>query len=82
MMFCFISRILVQVGSCVNPFIYATTIPGFRKMVKNYFVRYGCHQEGEVPTSIYVKTTDDWNIKEKIEIKLALVKDGEETENE
>ena len=38
-LFIFIARILVQAGSSINPFIYATTIPRFKKSVSNYL---GC----------------------------------------
>ena len=30
-----IARVLLKINSCVNPFIYAWTIPEFRKIVRN-----------------------------------------------
>ena len=34
--FAFLARVGLQVGSIINPFIYATTIPQFKKLVKRY----------------------------------------------
>ena len=35
-LFAFFARIGVQMGSIINPFIYATTIPQFKKLAKRY----------------------------------------------
>ena len=61
--FCFISRILVQLGSCINPFIYATTIPGFKQIVKNSLINYG-FSKGEV-SILTMETTNNLNTKTK-----------------
>ena len=38
MVFAALSRMLMQINSCLNPFIYASTIPAFKKVVKSYLV--------------------------------------------
>ena len=38
-LFAFFARIGVQLGSIINPFIYATTIPQFKKLAKRYLKR-------------------------------------------
>ena len=38
MVFAAMARILMQINSCLNPFIYASTIPAFKKVVKGYLV--------------------------------------------
>ena len=38
-LFAFFARIGVQLGSIINPFIYATTIPQFKKLAKRYLRR-------------------------------------------
>ena len=40
MVFAALSRILMLVNSTLNPFVYAVTIPAFKKFVKGYF---GCN---------------------------------------
>ena len=37
-----IARFLMQINSCLNPFVYATTIPAFRKIV-NWLFKNRCH---------------------------------------
>ena len=37
MVFAAIGRILMQINSSLNPFIYASTIPAFKAVVKSYF---------------------------------------------
>ena len=71
--FCFTSRILVQIGSCINPFIYATTVPGFKKMVNNFSIRYGC-KKGEVSQLTQMGTTDNWSSNTKVKSNPALIK--------
>ena len=34
-----LANMLFSVNSCVNPFIYAQTIPAFKKIVLNLFLR-------------------------------------------
>ena len=36
-MFTWIARCLMQINSCVNPFIYAAVLPEFKKAVRNIF---------------------------------------------
>ena len=37
MVFAAMARILMQINSSLNPFIYASTIPAFKAVVKSYF---------------------------------------------
>ena len=48
----------------MNPFIYATTIPGFKAMIRNGLIRYGC-TKGEVSHLPQMETTDNWTSKGK-----------------
>ena len=41
MIFAAISRCLLQINSCLNPFVYATTIPAFRKIV-DWMIKNPC----------------------------------------
>ena len=37
MAFTGIARILVQMNSCINPIIYASTIPAYKKLIRGLF---------------------------------------------
>ena len=56
----FFARLGVMLASCINPFIYATTIPGFKAMVQNRMVRYGI-MKGEVSPVTQMETSNKWS---------------------
>ena len=60
-MFHFIARALVSIGSCINPFIYATTIPGFKAMLRNRLIHFGC-MKGELSQMTETETSDKWGL--------------------
>ena len=59
-MFRFISRAFVMMGSSINPFIYATTIPGFKAMLQNHLIRFRC-MKGEVSQMTQTETSEKWS---------------------
>ena len=59
-MFRFISRAFVMMGSSINPFIYATTIPGFKAFLQNRLIRFGC-MKGEVSQMTQMESTQKWS---------------------
>ena len=59
-------------GSCINPFIYATTIPGFKKIVKNNLIRCGCIR-GELSQLTQLNTNDIYPTKPKDNNKQELI---------
>ena len=63
-------------GSCINPFIYATTIPGFKKIVKNSLIRYGCIKD-EVSQFPQMEMTGNWTSKTKDKTKEELIKSAD-----
>ena len=48
--FAALSRYLLPIQSCLNPFVYASTIPAFRKIVKNIF-KCNCAARDETENS-------------------------------
>ncbi len=46
-MFAAVARVLMLVNACLNPFIYASTLPAFKKVVKGYILcRFDAILEG------------------------------------
>ena len=45
LIFTVISRLLVQFNSSVNPIVYATTIPDFKKTMNKIFVKFGTNSD-------------------------------------
>ena len=35
MIFTTLARLLMQLNACINPFVYATSVPGFRRLAKS-----------------------------------------------
>ena len=45
-LFIAIAQVLMQLNSCINPFIYAYSIPAFKKIVKQHFKRrFDCRNQ-------------------------------------
>ena len=36
-MFAAIARLLMLINTCINPFVYATSIPAFKELIKGLF---------------------------------------------
>ena len=56
--------ILYSMNACVNPIIYAITIPGFKKVITKLFRRNTLSNDGDV-TELTGKTTEQTNTNTK-----------------
>ena len=71
MIFTAVARFLMQMNACVNPIVYATTIPAFRKVVKKIFSCNLVRKENGIEESTESKSIDtSKNIKLLCRLKL------------
>ena len=57
-LFFFFARLGVQIAGIINPFIYATTIPQFKKLAKRYLSRFLGNKSEEQSTQMRLNTAD------------------------